>query len=192
MMFGELLQQRKDAIIERWVEAALSAYAEEASAAFQRQKDPFANPIGHRLRTGTREIFETLLDGTDDARIRQHLHEIISIRAIQEFPASRAVGFVFELKGAVRAELGGLAADPRFVSELARLDGQVDRIVLTAFDVFVQCRERVCELRINEIKRQVSWIMGKMNAGDSDPEPSQVDRSVMTPEETDEQREGDR
>ncbi len=190
MMLGELLQQNKDDIVERWLEAALSAYPAEGSAAFQRQKDPFANPVGHRLRMGTREIFEALLDGMDGAKIRQHLHEIISIRAVQELPPSRTVGFVFELKDAIRKELGGAAEDPKFASELARLDGQIDRIGLDAFDVFAECRERLCELRVNEVKRQVSWIVDKMNARGSDSASAQFDRDVTTPEETDVQREG--
>ena len=189
-MLGELLQQNKDDIVERWLKGALSVYPDEATAAFQRQKDPFANPIGHRLRMGTREIFEALLDGMDGAKIRQHLHEIISIRAVQELPPSRTVAFVFELKDAVREALGKAAEDPRFTSELARLDGQIDRIALDAFDVFAECRERLCELRVNEIKRQVSWVVGKMNARGSDSESAQIDRDVTTPEETDVQREG--
>ncbi len=190
MTFGALLQQSKDAIVGRWLEAGLSAYAEEASTAFQRQQDPFANPVGSSLRTGTREIFEALLDGLDGAEIRQPLNEIISIRAVQELPASRAVGFVFELKDAIRAELGGLVVDPRFAPDLERFNGQIDRIALAAFDIFVHCRERVCELRVQEVKRQVSWIVGKMNAGGSDPEPAQVDRGVKTPGEADVPREG--
>ena len=190
MTFGELLQQSKDAIVDRWLEAALSVYPEEGSAAFRRQKDPFANPVGHRLRTGTREMFEALLHGADGGKIREHLHEIISIRAVQEVQASRTVGFIFELKDAVRAELGEQGEDPRFASELAGLDGQIDRMALAAFDIFVQCRERVCELRVNEAKRQVSWIVGKMNARGSDLDPAQVDRGVTTSEESDVQREG--
>ena len=35
---------------------------------------------------------------------------------------------------------------------------------MIAFEIFVECRESVCELRINEVKRRVSWVMEKMNA----------------------------
>jgi len=189
MTFGELLQQNKNAIVGRWLEVALAVYPNEASAAFQRQKDPFANPVGHRLQTGTRVIFEELLGGMDAAAIRQHLHEIISTRAVQDLPPSRIVGFVFELKDAIRKELGGAADEPQFASDLTGLDNQIDRIALDAFDIFAECRERLCELRVNEVKRQVAWIVGKMNARDSD-EPAQFDRDVTTPEEADVQREG--
>ena len=166
--FGELLQQSEDAIVARWLKAALSVYPDEASGAFRRQKDPFANPIGHSLRTGTREIFEALLDSMDSMdseRIHRNLQEIISIRAVQEISASQTVAFIFELRNAVRAELGASASEPQVASELARFDDRIDQVALAAFDVYVENRERLCDLRVNEVKRQVSWIVNKMNAG---------------------------
>ena len=173
MTFGELLRQNRDAIGARWLEAALAVYPEESTAAFRREKDPFANPVGHSLRTGTRELLSALLDGMDDAGIRQHLQEIISIRAVQEFSPSQTLGFVFELKQAVRDGLGAAAEDPRHIADLVTLDGRIDQLALAAFDVFAQCRERVSELRVNEIKKQVSWIVGKLNQ--QDPELAQTD-----------------
>jgi len=188
--FDELLHKSSDAIVTRWLEAALSTYPEESAAVFRREKDPFANPIGHSLRTGTREIFSALLDGGDDAKIRQQLHEIINIRAVQELSASQALGFIFELRDAIREELGAAAHDPQYAPGLAGLDGQIDQIALVAFDVFVQSRERLSELRVNEIKRQVSWVVGKLNADGTDPGSAHSDHSVTTPDEADVQREG--
>ncbi|OHB83228.1 MAG: hypothetical protein A2V98_01805 [Planctomycetes bacterium RBG_16_64_12] len=163
MTLRNLLRENKDAIVWRWFEDILAAYAGDAAAAFKRQKDPFANPVGHSLRVGTRGIFEALVAGVDAEKVRQHLGEIIRIRAVQQFSASQAVGFVFRLKDAVRAELGGAVEDPRLSSELAKLEAEIDQVALAAFDVFVQCREQVCELRVNEVKRRVSWIVDKMN-----------------------------
>ena len=114
--FVELLQKRKEAIVGRWLEAALSAYPEEGAVAFQSQQDPFANPVGHALRTGVGVIFDALLNGLDSAKTGDPLKDILSIRAVQDMTASRALGFIFELKGAVRAEG---ARDPRFERELA-------------------------------------------------------------------------
>jgi len=170
MTFGKLLQENKDAIVRRWLDGVLATYGEDTSAVFRRQKDPFANPVGHSLRVATRGIFDALLDGMDDQRICQYLHEIVKIRAVQQFSASQAVGFVFGLKEAVRAALGKAVRDSRFSTELVELDGQIDRIALAAFDVFVQCREQVCELRVNEVKRRVSWAMDKMSQRGLGPE----------------------
>ena len=178
MTLAELLLKNQDAIIGRWLDHALATYAADASAVFKRQKDPFANPIGHGLRVGTRNIFEALLRGMDLGKmdlekIHQDLYEMVKIRAVQQFSASEAVGFVFHLKEAVRAELAEAVKDPRFCREWAKLESQIDQIALAAFDLFVQCREQVYELRVNEVKRRVSWVMDKMgqNGFDSPPAP---------------------
>ena len=167
---GKLLQERRDTIAQRWVECALEAYSEEASQLFDSQKDPFANPVGATLRTGTTGILEVLLDGGNQEALHQHLAEIIKVRAVQQFPASEAVGFVIRLKDITRAELAEAAGDPELAPEWAELDRQIDEIALVAFDVFVECREQVFELRMNEVKRQVSWVIGKLNDRDTDPD----------------------
>jgi hypothetical protein len=53
---------------------------------------------------------------------------------------------------------------------LVEFEAEIDRVALAGFDVFVECREQVSELRINEVKRRVSWIVEKMNERGSDPE----------------------
>ena len=160
---ADFLRANQEAIVRRWLEAVLSSYAASASAAFARQPDPFANPVGHSLRQGTLAIYQALLADDPAESIGGQLHEIISIRAVQEMSASKAVGFVFQLRTAVRAELGAAADQPALAAELARLDAAIDRVGLLAFDIYVECRERVCQLRINEVNRRVSWIAQKMN-----------------------------
>jgi hypothetical protein len=170
MTLHELLQKNSDAIVRRWLDAALSTYSQDASVAFARQKDPFANPVGHCLRVGTQGIFAALLEGADAERIVENLREIVRIRAVQEFSPSDAIGFLFRLKDIVRTELGSAARDAKVAAELTKFDGQVDRVALAAFDLFVECRQQVCELRINEVKRRVAWVMEKMGGCDSEPE----------------------
>lgn len=175
MTLANLLQENKEAIVQRWLEDVLATYPANSSAAFRREGDPFANPVGHSLRVGTRGIFEALLRGMDAERIRQYLHEIIKIRAVQELSASQAVWFVFQLKEALRAKLGKALGDARLLAELTELERQIDRVALAAFDVFVQCRERVYELRVNEMKRRVSWVVDRLNRRGLDPELARTD-----------------
>ncbi len=164
----QILAQNQEAIVRRWLEAALSSYAGAASRAFANQADPFANPVGHSLRQGTRGIFQALLDEVEGDCIRGHLQPIISIRAVQEMSAAQAVGFVFQLKAAVRAELGEAGSQPELAAELVRLDAAIDRVALCAFDLYVESRMRISQLRIQEVTRQVSWIARKMNRRSSD------------------------
>jgi hypothetical protein len=160
--FEELLQKNQEDILRGWLEAAMSSYPKETAAAFSRQTDRFANPVGHSLREGTRRILQALL--TDAARdeIRRHLTEIVRIRSVQAFSASEAIGFIFELKAIVRTVLGSEADQPQFATELAQLDARIDHVALAAVDMFVECRERVFALRASEVERRFSWLAGKV------------------------------
>ena len=175
MTLRRMLLEKREAIARRWLEVALATYPGNSAAVFAREKDPFANPVGHNLRVGTERILDVLLDGADARAIHEPLHEIMKVRAVQQFAPSEAVAFVFRLKEAVRAELGDAAVDPNFSSELAELDAWIDRIALAAFDAYVGCREQVYQLRINEVKRRVSWIVGKVNQQESEPELVQIE-----------------
>ena len=169
---GELLKERADTIIEGWVEAVLCSYPSEAAALFQKQKDPFANPIGKTVRSGTRGVFQAILDGMDQEDLRSHLDEIVRVRAVQDFTPSQALSFVFSLRSVIRDVIPDLYTDPRFQGDAIELDTKIDRVALTAFDIYTESREEVSQLRIKEVKRQVAWVFEKMNqrdAGDSEP-----------------------
>jgi hypothetical protein len=169
-MLGERLQERKEAIVQRWTEAVLATYPAHAAETFGRERDRFANPVGHSVRTGTRGIVEALCDGLDAPRIRAALREILKVRAVQQFTPSQAVGFVFGLKDVIRTELADVVGNPGAAGELAAIDGEIDRIALAAFDVFAECREQVYQLRVEEVKRRVAWLADKMNQSGEEPE----------------------
>jgi len=154
---SERLRNQSAAIAERWLTTALAAYPDDSAAAFRRQRDRFANPVGHALRQGTRAAVETLLEGRPSDEVCSHLSEIIKIRAVQELSPSQAIGFVFALKDAVRAELGDDTVGPVASSELAELDRRIDEVALAAFDVYMRYRGQVYEVRISEIKRIGRW-----------------------------------
>jgi hypothetical protein len=175
MRLRQLLLEKRETIARRWLEVVLATYPGSSAAIFGREKDPFANPVGHGLRVGTEHILALLLDDAELEDIGESLHGIMKIRAVQQFPPSRAVAFVFDLKGVVRAELGEAGADPRFATELAELDARVDRVALMAFDAYVACREQIYQLRVNEVKRQVSWVVGKVNRQESELELVQIE-----------------
>lgn len=175
-MLWQLLRDKRNAISRSWLEGVLATYSRDSAAIFGRESDPFANPVGHSLRVACEGILDAVLDGAETEKLHEHLRGVIKIRAIQEFAPSQAVSFVLGLKKVLRAELKGAAADPKLSAELAALDARVDRVALDAFDIYVECREQVYKLRINEMKRQVSWIVGKVNQQRPDPELVQISR----------------
>lgn len=169
MSLRAVLQDRKDAIVGRWFDEALAAYPADGGAFFKRQKDRFANPVGHTVREGTRALFDALLEGADVQAVQGTLEDMLKVRAVQQFPASTAVGFVLRLKDVIRTELGETRRGPALADELERFEARIDELALVAFDVFVACREDLARIRIKEMQRRVSWIVGQLNKRSSDP-----------------------
>ncbi len=180
MKFGDLLEARLDTIVERWGDAVLSAYPPDSAVIFRAQKDPFANPLGHSVREGTRGVLGAMLNDMDQEELRSHLDEIIRVRAVQQLTPAEALSFVFSLRSIVREVIPEMEADPRYREDLAELDRRIDEVALSAFEIYAARREEVSELRINEVKRQVSWVMGKMNRQDEGPEEPTEDSNTKT------------
>ena len=164
--FGDLIELRKDTIVERWVDAALSSYPSESAALFRQQQDPFANPLGHGVREGIRGVIETILNGMDPEELRARLDEIVRLRAVQQLTPAAALSFVFSLRSIVREVIPEAVVESRYRKGLSELDDKIDAIALAAFDVYAARREEVSQLRINEVKRQVAWVLQKMNRQD--------------------------
>jgi len=161
----DLLREHEDAIVERWLQDTLAVYPCGAAAAFGRERDRFANPVGHSLRSGTRAIFDALLDDPESERLGHALDEILSIRAIQQLPVGQAVGFLFRLKDLIRESLNGSTGNRAVEVALVELERRIDCAALRAFETYVAYRELVCELRINELKRSVPWSTGRVRRG---------------------------
>jgi hypothetical protein len=92
-----------------------------------------------------------LADGPAD-EMRRALDAIVRIRAVQDLSPSAGVGFVFLLKQVIGEQLRGRDADPADRTALAALFGRIDRLALEAFDLFMQCREKIFQLRVREIR----------------------------------------
>jgi hypothetical protein len=184
MALANQLRERSSAIVDRWLRDTLATYSDDAAVAFKRNKDPFTNPVGHALRAGTRAAVEALCDGKDADEVCSGLDGVIKIRAVQEFTPSQALSFVFLLKQAVRSELRAEDNDSSFSGELVELEKRIDQVALRAFDVFSGHRERVYELRINEVKRSVGDWIERMNRRAPTPRAESVNLETSNPEKS--------
>ena len=149
---GELAAENRDAVLASWLERILAAYPQEAARFLRDTADPFGNPFGAALREELGTLLDSVLGAVDEERLRAALDRIVRVRAVQGLPPSVAVGFVLELKPILARLVDGsgvAAADER-----TRLDRQVDRVALAAFDVYSACREQVYEIRVRSIRER--------------------------------------
>jgi len=152
MQIENILEQRKAAIVKKWFDVVIQTYPADSSKFFKNQKDPFANPVGQTVLRGLEALFDVLLKGPDTDTISSFLDPIIRIRAVQDFTASRAVSFIFSLKQVIRDNLTKELKDPTMGPALLDIESAIDDLALIAFDIYVECREKIYELKANEEK----------------------------------------
>lgn len=132
-----------ETILERWVAVTLQSYPAQALPFIAGARDPFRNPVGHTLQTSLATLLQELLGAMDEKSIAPALDAIVRLRAVQNFAASEAVRFVFELKPIVR-EISPASAE--------LLDDRIDALALMAFDQYASCREQIAGLRIKDLQ----------------------------------------
>ena len=160
---NDIIRQREPQIIKRWVDRLLDTYPDDASRLMRSQKDQFANPVGHTLKNSLLDVFHEIVFSEDNEKLAQCLDRIIRIRAVQDFSPAAALAFIFDLKGVLREDLGVELREPGLPEELGLLDARIDEAMLIAFNVYSRCRDELGELRINEVKRNVSRLLQRAN-----------------------------
>ncbi len=163
MMLEHLLTQRKPAILKKWLNLLLDSYPPESSALFKKSKDRFANPVGHTTSQEMAAIFDELLKGTDFNQDPFSIDMLIKIRAVQDFSASEAVSFVFSLKKVIREELGEMIGEEGVQAEVLALESRIDDLALACFDNYMKSREKIYELKANEINERAYMLLKRAN-----------------------------
>jgi len=158
MALEDILVKKKTAVVKRWFELIAQTHS-DGGASMVKNKDRFSNPVGHITSTAIDVLYEELLQGkTDSERVFMSLEDILKIRAVQDFSPSQAVAFVFLLKKALRAELKGEINRIADFEELSRIDSDIDELASYAFDVYMDCREKIHKVRVNEMKVTVDNV----------------------------------
>jgi len=154
MVLEKLLEEKKSSIVKIWVQRTIDSYAPDAAMFFKNQMNDFLNPVGGTIRSSLESLYDTILFKKDAESIKSTLEPLIKIRAVQNFSASQAVAFLFFLKKIIREELKKemKKIDP---TSLAAVDASIDAMVLIGFDIYVQCREKIYDLKTNEERSKI-------------------------------------
>ncbi len=149
MSLEDTLQDKRKAIMERWLDLVLADYSPDTSKFLKNKKDQFGNPVGHTLIQGLDVLCAALIEDRNDDEVAATLEDVIRIRAVQELAPSVGVGFLLSIKQAV-AKVAGKQLSAK---ELRTFDQRVDVLSLQAFDIYMACRTKLFEIRIDDLRR---------------------------------------
>lgn len=163
MKLENLLLQKRPAILERWLDLLFETYPAESSNFLKRKKGRFINPVGDTITQEMGSLYDELLLGWDPEKISIFLDKIVRIRAVQEFSPSKALAFIYQLKHVVREEVEQEVRNEGIQEKLADFEARIDDLALLGFDLYVKCREKIFELRANEIKDRAYMLLKRAN-----------------------------
>jgi hypothetical protein len=154
MRLENILVQKKAAILDRCFHLVMDTYPSDTSKFLKQEKDRFMNPVGHTISQEIKALYGELIKEMNSDKVYTSLDNIIRIRSVQDFSPSQAIAFIYLLKRAIREELEFEIRQQGILEELLKFESKIDEIVLFAFDIYMRCREKIYELRINEVKAE--------------------------------------
>jgi hypothetical protein len=163
MKLENLLSEKRSAIIKKWRDAIIETYPDETQRFIRKEKDRFSNPVGLIIEKEIDTLYDEVTGAGHSERIASCLDNIIRVRAVQDFIPSQAIAFVLQLKKLLREEVKEKGLENGQAGDLEVLENRIDDMVLQAFDIYSQCREKLYEIRVNEVRNQVGKLLERAN-----------------------------
>lgn len=150
--------EKKAEILRIWHQKALKGFPVQSRLLIASNTDRFANPIGFTLQDSIGEIFAFLFsDGTAE-KMEESLSRLVKLRAVQDPGSNEGVEFLLVLKMVVRDQCGASSAKFTEHAELREIEDQIDQILVKAHRIFVDSRELIAELKVNEMRRKTHGL----------------------------------
>jgi len=163
-MLYELLVKNRTAVLKRWFDLTVGGYPADSHRFLTTNRNPFSNPVGAAISQGGEKLYDLLLEGavchSEDCCAA--MDKIVRIRAVQDFSASEAVGFVFLLKRAIREVMDRDLRKHQLFEQLVTFEGRIDELALLSFEIYMQCREKIYEIRATEIRNRTSRMLQRV------------------------------
>jgi hypothetical protein len=154
MILENLLLQNQKVILKSWFDLILETYPADTAAVMRKDKNQFTNPVGSTISREIEILFKGLVEDTSPEGFSASLNSIIKVRSVQDFSPSEAVGFIFLLKRAIEETAKGEIQKETIHDEWLRLQSRIDDLALQAFDIYMECRDKICEIRVNQARAE--------------------------------------
>jgi len=158
LKLSAFIEEHRDVLTDSWLDAVVGSYPADSAGFIKGKGDRIANPLGHAIRDMVDTVLGCLARGCEGQTIDSVMFPVIQMRAVQGFSPSEAVSFV----GLLRDSVAGLArsneADPELFIEL---DDVVLGLMARAFDLYSGCREKLSEIKLEELKRNLYMLLRK-------------------------------
>lgn len=163
MKLGAYLVSKRNRVVQEWYELAILDYPAETATFLREEMDSFTNPVGISLRNILTALFDEILYLKASDNVNNLLCELLKVRAVQDFPPSRAIAFIPKLKYLLREHLEKEFARGDYEEDFQELESRIELLTFLAFDIYVECREKLYQIRIKELKNSIPRVFRELN-----------------------------
>jgi hypothetical protein len=154
MTLKGLVSEKKEIILQRWLDRVLAAYPADMQRFFRENKSPYSNPIGFTLRQGMEGIIGQVLQPLSDEDARTILEPVMKIRAVENLPPSRGVDFILPLREVLSEIVREENRKDFLGQEWLDLNSRISRLALLGMNLYSECRQKVNQLSIKERRKR--------------------------------------
>ncbi len=168
MLFFEKAKEEKENLLSKWKDLYYKAYELGSAGLVRASSDKFTNPIGIITSSSLKILFEAVVgDDVEPLDVQNALKELIQLRSIQKMSPTEAVGPLVQLKKLFKEEIVSFCLkenneskniknvfDEYFIAE-----ARIDSLFLMALDLYAHQKEKIFNLRVEEIHRNQSQVV---------------------------------
>lgn len=170
MSIIDSVREKREKVLERWLELTLKTYSEEAEQFYKNRKNQFANPVGATFKKSLELMLEGVLNN-DPNLVEASMEDTVKLRAVQEFSPSQAISFILFLKEAVRDVVLGKQVSSEELADLLSFEGRIDHLLLISMDSYMTWKQKMLEIRMKELQRRTFGLMKHSRLFVEQPEP---------------------
>lgn len=155
-VYGDIRAKRQP-ILKAW-RAEFDGESEAGRPVFARNVNHFTDSLACLIDEATNDTFTWLVGDEEGRDIPESLVDLCRLKAVQGASPSQALGFVFVLKRAIRSSMGESFKGREGGAAFAKVEGRIDQLALFSFDRYSEFREKLSQLRVDEILRGESLM----------------------------------
>ncbi|MGI6679827.1 MAG: RsbRD N-terminal domain-containing protein [Dehalobacterium sp.] len=163
----EFFREHKASLTESWFNAILDRYPQETIRIYKNKKDSFGNPVGYNLRLGVEGIVDWFTQKEKSEEVASSLNKLIRIWAVQDFSPSQALSFLNIFKHIVQNQIKTYYTDQEnYWYNWQEFVAQIDYLLLMSMDIYMECREDLYQIKVDQANRRVFAVLRRYNALD--------------------------
>ncbi len=156
----EIFRQKKNAVVNAWVESVFNAYPLDTKGFLRTKKDDFCNPVGEITHTMGNYLFDAAAgEHILEDRLQNALVRFVKLRSVQDFTPSQGLGVIFSFKQIFRTTFLEDCKQKGSIEDYLEAESRIDTLCLMALDLYVESRDTIAQQRITEVRKGHSQIV---------------------------------